>query len=262
MISAQDQANLRDIAAKLAQARRLLFITGAGISAESGLPTYRGVGGLYSDSATEDGMPIEEALSAQMLAKRPALPWKYMSQIERSCRGRQPNRAHEVIAALEARGLDVWVLTQNVDGFHKQAGSRQVIDIHGDVHFLYCTRAGCGWKDEVQDYAHLGDALPPLCPECRALIRPDVVLFGESLPIEKMLRLREQRRRGFDAVFSVGTTSVFPYIAAPVWEAREEGVPTIEVNPGTTEVSGVVDHRIQASAAVALDMLFGLLYPA
>lgn len=262
MISAQDQANLRDIAAKLSPARRLLFITGAGISAESGLPTYRGVGGLYSDSATEDGVPIEEALSAQMLAKRPALPWKYMSQIERSCRGRKPNRAHEVIAALEARGLDVWVLTQNVDGFHKQAGSRQVIDIHGDVHFLYCTRAGCGWKDEVQDYAHLDPVPLPTCPRCSALIRPDVVLFGESLPVEKMLRLREQRRRGFDAVFSVGTTSVFPYIAAPVWEAREEGALTVEVNPGTTEVSGVVDHRIQAGAAAALDMLFGLLYPA
>lgn len=235
------------VAEILVAAKSALFITGAGLSADSGLPTYRGVGGLYNDATTDDGVPIELALSGEMFAARPELTWKHIYQIESACRGAHANRGHEVIAALEKELSRVWVLTQNVDGFHGDAGSRNLIEIHGNIHDLRCT--ACPWRTAVPDYAELD--IPPRCPDCGALVRPDVVLFGEMLPPGPLGVLREQLDRGFDVVFSVGTTSVFPYIVQPVLAAAAAGTPTVEINPGTTEISGLVQHRIQARAGDA-----------
>ena len=97
--------------------------------------------------------------------------------------------------------------------------------------------------------------LPPACPTCGGLMRPNVVLFGEELPASALLRLEHALEAGFDLVFSVGTTSVFPYIAAPVYWARRVGVPTVEINPGESKVSGIVDFRIRAAAAQVLPAL-------
>src|SRR5690348_1666042 len=104
----------------LEQCRSLLFITGAGVSADSGLPTNRGIGGLYSGNDTVDGLLIEEVLSGEMMRRRPDLTWKYLGQIEQRCRGARCNRAHEVMAEMEREFQRVWILTQNVDGFHRQ----------------------------------------------------------------------------------------------------------------------------------------------
>lgn len=101
-----------DIAAGLMEeARRILFLTGAGISVDSGLPTYRGVGGLYEGRVTEEGVTIEEALSGMMMARRPEVTWKYLWEVAEGCRGARPNRAHEVIAQIEARKPGTWVIT-------------------------------------------------------------------------------------------------------------------------------------------------------
>lgn len=228
--------------------RRLLFITGAGLSADSGLPTYRGVSGLYENAETEDGMPIEEALSGAMLATRPNVAWRHIAAIEAACRGSAPNEGHKTIAWLESRFEHVTVLTQNVDGLHQAAGSTDVIPIHGDVHGLHCT--GCGDRRVVSDYAGL--EIPPRCTHCGALVRPEVVLFGEMLPPLAVDRLVAALDRGFDVVFSVGTTSVFPYIAGPVLRAARLGIPTVEINPGTSDVSDAVRFRIRAGARDAL----------
>lgn len=249
--AAPDPAAVDAAARILARARSVLFVTGAGISADSGLPTYRGVGGLYESDAAEEGLPIEVLLSGETFLRRPATTWKYLGAIERACRGARPNRAHEAIAALETVLPRVVVLTQNIDGLHRAAGSRDVIEIHGDVHRLACTR--CDFRARVPSYEGL--ELPPRCPECAAPVRPEVVLFGEMLPLEAVARLEEELRRGFDAVFSIGTTSVFPYVAAPVLMARAWGAGTVEVNPGETEVSGVVDVRLRCGAAAAMDAL-------
>jgi NAD-dependent deacetylase len=230
----------------------VLFITGAGMSADSGLPTYRGIGGLYDRELTEEGVSIEVALSGQMMRARPELCWKYIAQIEAACRGARPNRGHEVIAALEERRGGSCVLTQNVDGFHRAAGSRNVIDIHGDVHTLICT--ACDWRDRVADYAAL--AIPPRCPSCDRLVRPEVVLFGEMLPGGAVAALERELATGFDLVMTIGTTSVFPYIAMPVIAAARSGVPTVEINPGDSEVSDLVDVRFRAGAARVLDQLW------
>ncbi len=247
-----DPELIATVAAALAAARSALFITGAGISADSGLPTYRGVGGLYSSGLTEEGIPIEEALSGVMLARRPELTWKYIFQIESSCRGARANAAHEIIAALERKLPRVWVLTQNVDGFHGDAGSTNLIEIHGNIHTLRCTR--CSFRETVADYS--GIDIPPTCDSCGALVRPAVVLFGELLPRAPLAALAEQMALGFDIVFSIGTTSVFPYIAKPVFAAKAAGKATVEINPGNTEVSGVVDTRIRAGAKDAMEAIY------
>ncbi|MFZ1866136.1 MAG: NAD-dependent deacylase [Polyangiales bacterium] len=246
-----EEAQLIEIARRLQQSRSILFVTGAGVSADSGLPTYRGIGGLYEQAHTEEGIPIEVALSGAMFRRDPSLTWRYIHQIERACRGAGPNRAHRAIAELEGRFERVWTLTQNVDGLHHAAGSHRVIDIHGDVHCLICTRCSHRWR--VASYAGLD--IPPSCPECDSLVRPEVVLFGEMLPLDRAQLLQEELTRGFDVVFSIGTTSVFPYIAEPVIDARRRGALTVEINPGASEVSHLVDYRLRAGAAEAMEAI-------
>jgi NAD-dependent deacetylase len=236
----------------LARSRSLLFITGAGISADSGLPTYRGIGGLYNAAHPEEGLPIEELLSGEMLRRRPELTWKYLGQIEQATRGARSNRAHQVIAEMESCFERVWTLTQNIDGLHRQAGAKNVLEVHGNVHNLLCTQ--CPWRQTVADYSGL--SLPPRCPRCQAIIRPAVVLFGEMLPGETMERFYEQLDAGFDAVFSIGTTSVFPYIAGPVEVARRSGWATVEINPAVTRVSRLVDVKLSLRAAEAMDAIW------
>lgn len=248
-----DPALIQTVVKHLRRSQSLLFITGAGVSADSGLPTYRGIGGLYQDGMTQDGIPVEMALAGEMLASKPQITWKYLMQIEKNCRQASYNRAHAVIAEMEKHFRRVWVLTQNVDGFHQAAGSKHVIDIHGDLHGLACTQ--CSHSETVQDYSGLQE-IPPRCPQCGAHLRPRVVFFGEMLPRDQVQRLDLEWRRGFDLVFSVGTTSVFPYIAGPVLQAKQAGIPTVEINPQATVVSPAVDIRIPGGAAEVLDAIW------
>ncbi len=252
MISPPDLETIDRIVGHLGRARSILFVTGAGMSADSGLPTYRGVGGLYDGGATEEGFAIEEMLSGEMFRKRPEWTWKYLRQIEQACRGARFNRGHAVIAEMEQHFPRVWTLTQNVDGFHRDAGSRNVIAIHGELHQVRCTE--CPWRETVGDYLHLPGL--PRCGSCSAVLRPDVVLFGEALPEGGLRELKHQMREGFDLVFSVGTTSAFPYVSFPVEVARQRDKPTVEINLGTTRVSGMVRYRLALGAAVALGSIW------
>jgi NAD-dependent deacetylase len=251
-----DDAEVREraarIAAQLQGRKRLLFITGAGISAEAGLPTYRGIGGLYASADTEHGVPIEVALSGPMFRRKPELTWHHIAQIERAVRGAKPSAAHQLIARLEQRH-EVVVLTQNVDGLHRAAGSSRIIDIHGDCRELICTR--CDYRETRADY--VGLSLPPHCPKCNALVRPDVVLFEEALPVDKLDQLSFELERGFDAYFSIGTTSLFPYIASPIVQAARLGRLSVEINPERTPVSELVDVRFACGAGRALEAIFG-----
>lgn len=246
-----------EVAAFLRSAESILFVTGAGLSADSGMPTYRGVGGLYEDIEVEDGLPIESILSGEMLSQRPELTWRYLVQIAAACRGKTFNRGHAVIAAMEKRFERVCTLTQNVDGFHRAAGSTNVIDIHGDLRELMCT--ACDWRHHAQDAGVDDLELPPRCPACDAIIRPDVVLFGEMLPLAKCARLEAELAHGFDVVFSVGTSSLFPYIVEPVLRAARAGRPTVEINPARTSISDVVSVRLAMPAARALDAIWAAM---
>ena len=223
-----DTAAVATAAGILSRSRSALFVTGAGMSADSGLPTYRGVGGLYDSGTTEEGLPIEVLLSGPLFARRPEWTWKYLAEIERACRGAAPNRGHEVLALLERR-LPRCVVS--------------------------CT--ACSWRERVVDFSRL--AIPPRCPLCGGIVRPEVVLFGEMLPAAALDRLDRELAQGFDAVFTIGTTSVFPYIAGPVEAARRRGIPTVEINPGESEVSGLVDVRIRTGAREALAAIWETL---
>ena len=241
---------LNEITEKLRSSRRVLFITGAGVSADSGLPTYRGVGGLYNDGKMEEGLSIEEALSGDCFAVRPDIIWKYLVQIQHNCHAVQPNAAHRAIAALE-QDLEVVVLTQNIDGLHLKAGSTNVIEIHGTLDECCCTQCS---RAMAYDTLDLPENLPR-CSECAGVIRPKVVLFGEALPEQAMRRLYAALDEEFGMVFLIGTTAVFPYIAEPVVMAVRAGVPTVEINPARTRLSDHVDYYLPLGAAEAMSAI-------
>ena len=242
---------LQGLAADLRGLRRVLVITGAGMSADSGLPTYRGSGGLYRGEVTEDGIPIEQALSGTSFRRDPALCWKYLRQVEEGARGRQPHAGHRALARLDSHFERLTVLTQNVDGFHQRAGQREVIEIHGNLQRLDCTACPHGF--DAPDY--IGLSFPPACSACGGILRPRVVLFGEALPKAAVAACAALLSDPPDAVISVGTTSVFPYIAAPVVRAAQAGRLTAEINPEDSRVSGLVRYRIRDRAAPALAWL-------
>ena len=246
--SAPIEAALDAVAEHLRHARRALFITGAGISADSGLPTYRGVGGLYDSESTEEGLRIEDALSGEVFAMRPDITWKYLIQIEENCRGAKPNAAHFAIARLDEHLDRVMVFTQNVDGLHRQAGSREIVEIHGNLQELECTE--CSHEESAADLS--GRGVPPLCPLCGAVLRPKVVLFGEALPEEPLDRFIDAFQEGFDIVFTIGTSSIFPYITQPVVLAAGSDIPTVEINPARTMLTDIVDYYLPLGAAEAM----------
>lgn len=246
-----EHIDIREVAELLKKVSSALFITGAGVSAESGLPTYRGLGGLYEDKHPEDGIPIEVALSGEMFERRPEVTWKHLSHLESAVRDVAPNRAHRALASLQRIIPRTLVLTQNVDGLHQAAGSRDLVEIHGNIHRLRCP--ACGHKDVAHSLSVFRE--PPPCPRCHRPMRPDVVLFGENLPSAELKRLERECAHGFDIVFIIGTTAAFPYISGPVIKASRQGVPTVEINPTETEVSHFVTHRLATNAGPALDAI-------
>ncbi len=248
-----------EVAQLLRQVSRPLFITGAGLSADSGLPTYRGVGGLYEGRETDEGLPIEEILSGSMLDARPALCWTYLWELGRACSAAQPNPGHRVIWEIERSRPQGCVLSQNIDGLHRAAGSQNLIEVHGRYSNLYCVDCKSRYQSEfLKDFASPPENLPPRCPRCDGMIRPDVVLFGEFLSQESIARLNKLAEDPPDIVFAVGTTALFPYIAAPVIQAAGAKVPTVEINPTETAVSDVCRYHFRSTAAFTLERLWKL----
>ena len=257
------EKKLNDVAKLLKKSKRVLFITGAGISADSGLPTYRGVGGLYNHNKTEEGYTIEECLSGSMFRKRPEITWKHMVQLGLTIAQHQPNQAHHIIAQWEEefrkQGRKVVVVTQNVDGYHRAAGSRNVYEFHGSFGTIYCTN--CPWSENVQIDASLAErleklqeSLPPRCPQCGEVIRPKVVLFEENLPLDEIEEFEYEFNggRGFDLVFSIGTSAMFPYIYGPFLAAASRGIATIDINPVESDLSRSARIHLPISAMEAM----------
>lgn len=233
----------------LRSAGSVLFITGAGISAESGLPTYRGVSGLYN-RPTADGIEIEEALSGDMFRRNPAVTWKHILEIEHACRGAGPSAAHLALTQICQKTHRAWVLTQNVDGLHRAALSPNLIEIHGSLRSVRCT--SCTYRTESPRYADWTPGEVPRCPKCAGVLRPDVVLFGEALPTDAVKTLERELTHGFEVVVSIGTSSAFPYIQAPIELARQHQDRTFEINPEPTLISRMVDEHIAARAGDVL----------
>ncbi|MGH8433633.1 MAG: Sir2 family NAD-dependent protein deacetylase, partial [Pseudomonas sp.] len=191
-----------------------------------------------------------------MLQRDPALCWKYLAQLGKACLGAKPNAGHYAIAELQRRKPGCWVLTQNIDGYHRAAGSpaERLIEIHGELAPLFCQSCGAESAELAQ---HLERPLPPKCVQCGGILRPPVVLFEEMLPELAIDRLYAELRKGFDLVLAVGTTASFPYIVEPVVRTRQAGGFTAEINPAHSDLSGLVDVHLRGRALDVLPELLG-----
>ena len=230
-------------ATALSGARRLLVLSGAGISAESGIPTFREAQtGLWARFSPQD-LATPEAFAAQ---PERVLGW-YRWRRALIARG-GVNPGHEAIAALE-RHLPVVVATQNVDGLHAAAGSRDIAELHGNIWRDRCPNCG---HETVLPVAEPEENAPfSRCPQCRALTRPGVVWFGEMLPVAALERAQVELEH-CDCVLVVGTSNQVYPAAALVEQAVAGPAIVIEVNPEPTAVSGAVDIRIAERASRAL----------
>jgi NAD-dependent deacetylase len=235
----------------LFQARSALFITGPALSAESGLTHYRGLPGLQR-KAPGDGKLLEAALSIETLARKPKLTWRYLLEMDRGVAAAVPNRGHEVLVALERTLERSTIMTINVDRLHQRAGSRNVIEMHGALHDLSCTR--CEMSTRHDSYSQL--PMPPLCALCGQVLRPDMPLFGEPLPADPFTRLQAELDIGFDIVFMIGVNAMFPYVARPLLVAKQEGIPTVEIGPASTDVTDVVDFAFKGSPMKVLALVW------
>jgi NAD-dependent deacetylase len=245
--------NLTEIASLFRAAESILFITGAGISADSGLPTYRGVGGIYEQMSTADDISIEDALSASIFQERPDITWKYLWQLGAASARAKPNGAHRAIAQLETVKQNVWVMTQNVDGLHRAAGSKQLIEVHGYIFDLTCTKCHRPYSAAEMLHSYKAEVpLPPHCPKCSGVVRPQIVLYEETLSTKVETALAQLGRTSFDLVVSIGTTAVFSYIYRHVLRARSSGVPCVEINPAETDISYLCSHRLRTTAEDAM----------
>jgi NAD-dependent deacetylase len=232
------------LAARLRAASRVTVLTGAGVSAASGVPTFRGPEGLWRQYRAED------LATPQAFARDPRLVWEWYGwrrQLIAACR---PNRAHEVLATWTQRATGWRVVTQNVDDLHLRAGTRDLVRLHGSIWELSCW-ARCAsspkrWRDER---VPLPEPLPR-CPHCGELARPGVVWFGEPLN-PRDVRLAEQAS-GCDVFITAGTSALVHPAAALVVEARARGAFTAEINLEPTPASEIVDLAIQGRVEVLL----------
>jgi NAD-dependent deacetylase len=236
----------------LREVKSVGVISGAGVSKASGLRTYRGAGGVYEDPV--EGDRTVEALSGPTLRTDPERTWETVLRLARKAHAAGPGPAHLALAAMESEVERFVLLTQNVDGLHARAGSRNVIEIHGNVFRTRCE--GCGRVEPLPEPALVPGAPRPACQGCGDEVRPDVVLFGEALPMPELTRLHHELRvRSPDLVVLVGTSALFPYIVEPAALATRRGRLTIEVNPEPTEASPAVRHILRVPAEEALPAL-------
>jgi NAD-dependent protein deacetylase/lipoamidase len=224
---------------------RVLVLTGAGVSAESGIPTFRGKDGYWRNLD-----PIKLA-TPEAFARDPDLVWQwYRERRQRICNAR-PNAAHEAIARLAQIADEFLLVTQNVDDLHERAGlgKAEMVQLHGDIFKTQCSR--CGFERE-HDYEHNGGP-PPRCPRCDALMRPGVVWFGEPLPSRETERVENYLQRDSCGVVIVaGTTATFGYIIHWALRASHRGGKLIEVNPEETQLSQFATQLVRERAAMAL----------
>jgi NAD-dependent deacetylase len=237
---------------------RVLVLTGAGVSAESGIPTFRGRDGYWRN------LDPAKLATPEAFARDPELVWQWYRERRERIRGAQPNAAHHAIAKLARNADDFLLVTQNVDDLHARAGlpNEKMVQIHGDIFVTRCSRCHFSRLDYEHppsqsygvagEHEHEHETVLPRCPECNALLRPGVVWFGEQLPWSEAQRIENFLSRGAcDVVIVVGTTATFGYIID--WALRaSSGGELIEVNPEETPLSRFATRLVRDPAAIAL----------
>jgi len=220
----------------------IVVLTGAGVSAESGVPTFRGADGLWRSFRAEDlATPAAFARDAKLVWEW----YQWRRELIAACR---PNPAHEFIARLEraSRG-DFLLVTQNVDGLHRLAGSRKLVEVHGGIWQVQCTACGSSREDRTLPFPEL----PPKCDNCGGLLRPGVVWFGEALPEEAIGRAFAAAN-SCDFMLVVGTSAVVYPVAYLPQLAKGAGAYVVEVNPTETPLTALADESWRGNAADVL----------
>jgi len=232
------------IADQLRSAKKIVFVTGAGISQESGIPTFRGKDGLWRNY---DPMKLA---TIDAFYDNPKLVWEWYNERRKNIFAAEPNLGHKAIAELE-EFVKVIVLTQNIDGLHQKGGSSSVLELHGSIVKIKCTV--CDFKDEIfTEYSNL----PPLC-KCGNILRPDVVWFGEGLP-QDVWQEAIIHAKSCDVMVIAGTSLVVsPANTLPVY-AKQNNATLIEVNPDETIMTSDMDSSIRSTSAVALPELVSI----
>lgn len=224
--------------------RALAVLTGAGISAESGVPTFRGADGLWKQYR------VEQLATPQAFRRDPRLVWEWYDWRRGLIADCPPNAAHHTLAEMEAHFERFALITQNVDGLHRLAGSRNVIELHGNLWQVRCVGEGVIKEDRR---VPMGD-IPPRC-ECGALLRPNVVWFGESLPIAA-LNASYAAAKECDVMLVIGTSAVVQPAASLPLLAKQCGAHLIEVNVQRTALSPHADEVILRPASMELPRLW------
>jgi NAD-dependent deacetylase len=231
---------------RLGAARRVFVLTGAGVSAESGVPTFRGGGG----TAMWKGLPFEVISSAAMVERDLPAVWEWFDYRRGVLGHCQPNPAHLALARWQGRFEGLTLATQNIDGLHAAAGSRDVLELHGNIWRARCLR--CDARADLRSLKE--QERPPGCPECGDPMRPDVVLFGEIVPAD-VYSLAAERAAECELCFVVGTSAlVYPAAGLPL-VARRAGAYVVEVNPEPTPLSEVCHEVLQGRAGEILPTL-------
>jgi NAD-dependent deacetylase len=226
----------------------VVALTGSGISAESGVPTFRDAQtGLWSR------YDPQELATPEAFARDPELVWRWYAWRRSLVEGARPNAGHRALADLERRTPAFSLVTQNVDGLHQEAGSTNVVELHGNIRRTRCP------AENVPVEPDGTDPLPPLCPNCGSPLRPDVVWFGEALPVAE-LEAASEAARSCDVLLSVGTSGlVYPAASLP-YEALENGAIVVEVNLEATPLSASADFSLRGRAGEVLPRLVGAAF--
>ena len=229
---------------RLKSANSILFFTGAGISAESGIATFRGENGLWQK------LKPEELANFDAFLRNPDMVWEWYQYRRNIINDTLPNPGHYTIAEFEKYFNEVNVVTQNIDNLHGRAGSTNIYELHGNIERNYCVDCGLFYNmDELGDSKKV-----PLCSKCNGLIRPDVVWFGEMLP-EGVFEKSEQLATKSDICFVVGTSAVvYPAAYIPI-SAKQGGSYLVEINIERTEISNSVDYSILGKSGEILPVI-------
>lgn len=227
----------------LKKASSAAVLTGAGVSAESGVPTFRGKDGLWRN------FRAEELATPSAFSKDPKLVWEWYSWRREIIRNIKPNPAHNIIAEWENTFDNFCLITQNVDGLHEKAGSRKIIELHGNIWRVRCTKEG----KTFLNHEVLSGKIPPLC-ECGAMLRPDIVWFGEALPEGLISEALENIKR-CELFFVIGTSAIVEPAASLPLIAKQAGAYLIEINLDRTPVSGFMDDIYSGKAGEILPYL-------
>src|SRR5574342_856985 len=234
-MSLDDQIRLAR--AHLSSAGAITVLTGAGISADSGVPTFRGADGLWRNFRAED------LATPQAFERDPRLVWEWYNWRRELIATKQPNPAHDALVKLEQRWTNrMWLITQNVDGLHRAAGSQRLSEIHGNIWKVRCT--ACGSISENRD---VPISPLPTCPRCRGLLRPHIVWFGESLFPDDLARCAAALQT-CEVLLVIGTSGVVYPAAGFASVAKEAGAFVAEINLEPTPQTGLVDLSLEGRA--------------